>query len=94
MKPDEQIVEINGAFVRENRDKFMAGQREHGGDFFQKPTVENIREEAIDLVNYVHVLRKHKEELLEMVEAMQRDFVLSPSVAERVIDIKRKVRTL
>jgi len=67
LTPKEQIAEINLDFNDVNHEKFMAGQEEHGGDFFSKPTVDNIGEEVIDLVNYVHVLKRHREELLILV---------------------------
>jgi len=60
MEALKQITEINERLASENREKFMQGQHEHGGNFFAKPTVRNIREEVLDLVNYSHVLEQHK----------------------------------
>ena len=69
--PIEQVHAINAQFAAENAVKFMAGQEEHGGNFFRKPTVENIRQEAVDLVNYTAILREHKNELIARVEELE-----------------------
>ena len=37
--------------------KFLAGQREHGGDLVQKVRLEHLEEEIIDLWHYVYALR-------------------------------------
>ena len=60
VQADEILVE----FSTQNDVKLLAGQAEHGGNFFKKPTVQNIREEVIDLVNYTHVLALHQREML------------------------------
>lgn len=68
MTPEQQVSEINLAQSNANTAKYLSGQKEHGGDFFAKPTVENIHQEVTDLVNYIYVLRKHREECLALVK--------------------------
>lgn len=92
-----QLVKINSAFTGDNIDKFLKGQKEHGGDFFKKPTVNNIREEAIDLVNYVHVLRLHKQELLLLVDSMCEERANSPNdiaTYQQLLLLHKKIQNL
>jgi hypothetical protein len=63
--PKKQIVDINKTFAKELTVKYDKGQREHGGNFYAKPTVSNIREEVVDLVAYTHVLEKHKDKVVQ-----------------------------
>ena len=37
--------------------KYLAGQKEHGGDLVQKVRLEHLEEEIIDLWHYVYALR-------------------------------------
>ena len=98
MTPEQQISEINFDFSLANEAKFMNGQREHGGDFFAKPTVRNIREEAIDLVNYVHVLELHRTRLLGKIAELTGmiDTALPHGVAVKALveDIKKDISNL
>ena len=57
---DETSVELQS--------KFAKGQKEHGGDFARKPTVDNIRDEVLDLVNYSYGLKLHKKEILDYIK--------------------------
>ncbi len=37
--------------------KYLAGQKEHGGDLVQKVRLEHLEEEIIDLWHYVYALK-------------------------------------
>jgi hypothetical protein len=39
--------------------KYRAGQKEHGGNLWEKPTIKNLSEEIIDLQVYFHTLEDH-----------------------------------
>ena len=67
------------------QDKFIRGQREHGGDFAVKPTVSNIRMEAIDQVNYSHMLIVHQAQVLMMLDQLIKDI---PGLNEEVLTIR------
>jgi phage terminase large subunit GpA-like protein len=43
--------------------KYRAGQREHGGNLWQKPMVRNIMEESLDLLVYTLTLEQQMEEM-------------------------------
>ena len=99
LTPRQQLDIINCKFGIENEDKFMAGQVEHGGNFFDKPTVRNIRHEVIDLVNYTHVLAEHRRVLLCELEEFHSMLVLArelpkdipkpwDSILDKVVKIK------
>lgn len=101
MNPEEQLariqlVKVNSSFNEANTAKFLRGQEEHGGDFFEKPTVENIREEAIDLVNYVHVLRLHKNQILLDVDELLKmcDQPPSPSLKLNMQLLRARIENL
>ncbi len=64
MEPTQLAKVIAGTASIELQDKFIRGQREHGGDFMAKATIRNIREEVLDLINYSHVLIQHRSQVL------------------------------
>ena len=43
--------------------KYLAGQKEHGGDLVQKVKLEHLEEEIIDLWHYVYALRLRLKEV-------------------------------
>jgi hypothetical protein len=69
--PLTQLKVINATFNAENNAKFMAGQKQHGGNFMLKPTVRAIREECLDLVNYTHVLNEHRRQALVVIDEIE-----------------------
>ena len=80
----------------ELQNKFIKGQQEHGGDFAVKPTVRNIREEALDLINYTHVLTQHRWEILVLIDDLLANWenieVTDPPTALQLI--RQKVHDL
>lgn len=50
--------------------KYVAGGREHGGNFNLKPTVKEVRAEVLDLVAYTHSLEEHHQQLIAKAYAM------------------------
>jgi len=80
----------------ELKDKFIRGQHEHGGDFAVKPTVRNIREEILDLINYSHTLIQHRAWLMHAVDALLTDLPeLNPAIIEtRLKHIRQLVHDL
>ncbi len=70
IEPWKQVEIINDTFGIENTQKYLDGQAEHGGDFFEKPTIKAMREEATDQINYTHVLIRHQAELLIKFDAV------------------------
>lgn len=55
--------------------KYAKGQKEHGGNFFEKPTVDNIREEVLDLIAYSHVLIEHQNNLVYKIGQLKAKVV-------------------
>ena len=46
--------------VKERLDrKYRIGQKEHGGNLFDKPALLNLSEEVTDLVTYLHTVEDH-----------------------------------
>ena len=70
MQPQELAKQIADKTGKELQTKFLKGQLEHGGDFAKKPTVQNIREEVLDLVNYTYELIEHRTQLLIELEEL------------------------
>lgn len=69
--PITQANEIGLAIKDDISEKYAKGQLEHGGNFFNKPTIQNIREEVIDLVSYTHVLAIHKSVLATKLQQLR-----------------------
>jgi hypothetical protein len=82
--PQNQVDIINDLFSVDNYKKFLDGQHDHGGDFFAKPTVKNIRQEVIDLVNYTHVLAEHRRVLLCELEEFHSMLVLAKELPKNI----------
>lgn len=60
------LDEVNKDFVDRNTHKYIAGQKEHGGDLYAAPADEMImaaREEVLDLWNYLDVLERRLRDL-------------------------------
>jgi hypothetical protein len=56
---DAHVERILTQFNADLRAKYDAGQREHGGNLWEKPgMLEHAIEEAIDLVVYLYTLRE------------------------------------
>lgn len=68
--PVEQASGIGKTISKDITLKYAKGQIEHGGNFFEKPTAWNIREEIIDLVSYTHVLLEHRDKLCVALNAL------------------------
>jgi hypothetical protein len=73
--PVTQAEDIAIAISTDIGDKYAKGQIEHGGNFFEKPTVRNIREEVIDLVSYTHVLELHRNQISDRLFALKSSIV-------------------
>lgn len=96
--PKEQAIEIQKLASAQIDTKFAKGQQEHGGNFFTKPTVKNIREEVLDLVAYTHVVELHQKQLLEKVEGIIA-FIYSndcnlADVVSQLEKLKDQIKTL
>jgi len=52
--------------------KYRAGQREHGGNLWQKPMVGNILEESLDMLVYTLTLEQQMEEVRGICSAGER----------------------
>ena len=96
MDPKELSKTIADTASIELQEKFDKGQHEHGGDFAAKPTVRNIREEVLDLVNYTHVLTQHRSQILMAIDKLIEELPgLNPAVTEvRLEAIKQQVHYL
>ena len=92
MDPALLAKHIADTTSQERQAKYMKGQTEHGGDFAVKPTVNNIREESLDLINYTHVLIEHRDRLLTEIDALVYDL---PGMDQYVIKLRlKKIREL
>lgn len=60
MTPEQEkhLQEIKDNFVKEVDKKYRAGQKEHGGDLWDKPMIDNALEEVLDLYVYLRTLKK------------------------------------
>jgi hypothetical protein len=92
MSPEQQIETINSSFNEQNKSKYMAGQAEHGGDFFTKPTIANIREEAVDLINYTHVLTIHRARILNQLGLLEMAIAIALPNGIAVQDMLRELK--
>ena len=52
--------------------KYRAGQREHGGNLWKKPMVQNIMEESLDLLVYTLTLEQQMEDMRGICSAGER----------------------
>lgn len=59
---EAHLMRILDKFSADARAKYEAGQREHGGELWEKPgMLEHAIEEAIDMVVYLYTLKEQKE---------------------------------
>lgn len=79
----------NGTLVwNEARDrgleKWERGQREHGGDLYRKPTLDEAIDEAIDLIPYLFIHRAHVRRALVHLKAIELR-LLPPAVGDAIL---------
>ena len=56
------LSRIINQFTRDVSEKYDAGQREHGGNLWEKPgMIEHALEEAIDMVVYLYTLKEQRD---------------------------------
>jgi phage terminase large subunit GpA-like protein len=68
MTSEEHIDGILERFCQQAKPKYMAGAREHGGQLWEKDgQIDNIIEEAIDLIVYAYTLKDQLEKIKELV---------------------------
>lgn len=61
------LARILDAFQRDVTEKYAAGQREHGGNLWEKPgMLEHAIEEAIDLVVYLYTAKERRDKGLKL----------------------------
>lgn len=65
-------------------DKWKAGEREHGGDLYRKPTLEEAIDEAIDLIPYLMVHRGHVNRALMYLKGIDLRAV-PPAVGDSIV---------
>jgi len=59
----EHIAAIKTDLGKEIEEKYMAGQKEHGGKLWRKQVLPFAWEEVLDLPVYLHVLKQQHEEM-------------------------------
>jgi len=98
MEPKDLARVIADTSSIEMQAKFIKGQHEHGGDFALKPTVKNIREEVLDLVNYTHILNNHRATALikldELMAKIQARISNKEDVTKDIISDLREIRSV
>ena len=65
-----EAVSVVQKFAQDFIPKYINGGIEHGGDFFSKPVVNEVRAEVLDLVAYTESLIRKKIELQELVATL------------------------
>lgn len=68
-KQGKHIADISVAVCRRIEAKYRKGQKEHGGNLWEKEgMLENIMDEITDLLVYAHTLREQMENLRGMID--------------------------
>lgn len=56
--PEDHIEFITKKFSKRYREKYLAGQEEHGGRLWRKNTRKMLIEETLDFISYVDVIEE------------------------------------
>lgn len=65
---NNHIDQIAADTIHAVEDKYLAGQKEHGGKLWRKPVVDFMGEEVTDMIVYFHVL-KHQHHKMKQIAA-------------------------
>lgn len=87
--PEEDSEEIWGEAYLAGRAKYEVGQREHGGGFWTGGAAwyaDNLHEEMLDSVAYVHHLRRRLESIRSLARMMREDDAMTLSMASTILD--------
>ena len=61
-KQEQHLQRIKNSFSKEVSRKYRIGQKEHGGNLFEKPGMLDMAiEEVLDLAVYLYTLREQSE---------------------------------
>lgn len=69
--PEEHMEVLMDTFRAAWEEKYMKGQREHGGRLWRKRTTDFLVEEVLDFVSYVGVLAPQLKKVEQILEAGQ-----------------------
>lgn len=69
MTPEGHKKSISDRWTKAFNAKYDQGQREHGGNLWEKPTLDAAIEEALDLPAYLYTLRDQLDEAISNLEA-------------------------
>jgi hypothetical protein len=65
---EQHLCNINGEFSVALRDKYTRGQKEHGGNLWERPKVMNeLYKELVDAVTYLHCARENVRDIRDHV---------------------------
>ena len=78
MTPQDHINDILYYLDIDARQKYNAGQTEHGGKLWNKPIMDYLGEEIIDLVIYWYTFKEQWKILKRMVLKLEDDMIARP----------------
>src|SRR5438105_4836451 len=69
MTPDQEshLSEITKDFTEALRIKYTLGQQEHGGNLWERRCLRDARNEALDLVTYLHCVKADLDKIRQLV---------------------------
>ena len=64
---EQHLEDIKRSFCEEVDAKYRAGQKEHGGNLWDRDVVPDINNEAIDLVTYAYTNRERQNKIRRII---------------------------
>lgn len=80
----EHLAELNHRFWTANTEKYLKGQREHGGNLWEKDLdsmIHAAKEEVVDQWNYLNVIEEKVADMRSYIARLESD--LAGSEADR-----------
>lgn len=85
-KQGKHIADISAASSRRIEAKYRKGQKEHGGNLWEKEgMLANIEDETTDLIVYVHTLREQIEQAYGLLTHIDRQYEAGKALKAREI---------
>lgn len=82
--PDQHINQILTRAAWDAKEKYKAGQEEHGGKLWRKPIMEYIGDEIIDMVIYWYTFREQWNEIRDELSWLEMNLFDSEEVPKWV----------
>jgi hypothetical protein len=84
---EQHLLDIKQHFSTAVDKKYRKGQAEHGGNLWDRNTLDDIGDEAVDLVTYIYVAKERDNKLRLAVHNWRSGHITNEQAKKQIGDI-------